>query len=38
MKRRPMSRKSSKKVFRNGAKRIHKKNVSVPVMRGGYRL
>lgn len=37
MKRRPMGKKESKRVFKKGARRVHKKNM-VPVMRGGYRL
>lgn len=39
MKRRPMKRKESKRVFKKGAKRVHSINVpTLPVMRGGYRL
>lgn len=34
-----LSRRVSRKVFRKGAKRIHRKNVlGRPVMRGGIRL
>ncbi len=38
MRRRKMSKKKSRKVFTNGAKRINKKNTSPPPMRGGIRL
>ena len=38
MKRRKMSRKSSRKLFKKGATRIHKKNAQRPIMRGGIRL
>jgi len=38
MKRRKMSKKSSRKLFRRGAKRVHKKNAQRPIMRGGIRL
>lgn len=38
MRRRPMGRKESRRVFKKGARRVHKKNVVLPVMRGGYRL
>lgn len=37
MKRKPMSRKHSKKVFRRGTK-VHKRNVPIMPMRGGIRL
>lgn len=37
-KRRKMSRKSSRKLFRRGATRVHKKNLARPIMRGGIRL
>lgn len=38
MKRRSkLSRKSSKKIFKRGAKRVHKKNMRLGVMRGGIR-
>lgn len=34
-----LSRGASKKMFRKGAKRVHRKNVlGAPVMRGGIRL
>lgn len=37
--RKALSRKASRKSFRRGAVRVHKKNVSVAApMRGGYRL
>lgn len=40
MRRRKLSRRSSKKMFRKGASRMHKKNLSGShyVMRGGIRL
>lgn len=37
MKRRRMSRKSSRKNFRRGAK-VKKRNYSTRIMRGGYRI
>lgn len=38
-KRRKLSKRASRRVFRKGAKRVHKKNVlSRPLMRGGIRL
>ena len=37
-KRSRMSKKSSRKLFRNTASRTHKKNVSPRPMRGGIRL
>lgn len=37
MKRKPMGRRQSKKVFRKGTK-VHRKNVPVMPMRGGIRL
>jgi len=37
-KRRRMSRKSSKKLFRKGAKRVHRFNRVAMPMRGGIRL
>jgi len=36
--RRKMTRKASKKSFRKGAMRVHKKNVHSGVLRGGIRL
>lgn len=36
-KRRHMSRRASKHVFRKGASRVHKKNLRSP-MRGGFRI
>lgn len=33
-----MSRRASKKSFRRGAKRVHKKNYRSHVLRGGIRL
>lgn len=37
--RKSLSRKSSKKIFRKGANRIHKKNkITANPMRGGIRL
>lgn len=36
--RKKLSRRVSKKVFKRGAKRIHLKNASVKPMRGGIRL
>ncbi len=38
MRRRKMSRRSSRKSFRRGAKGINKKNAQNRPMRGGYRL
>ncbi|QXP08057.1 MAG: hypothetical protein [Arizlama microvirus] len=38
MRRQKMSRKSSQKNFRNGAKKTHRKNVTGRPMRGGIRL
>lgn len=38
MKRKPMSRKGSKKVFSRTASKEHPKNHRPPSMRGGYRL
>lgn len=38
MRRRKMSKKRSKRSFRNGAKRISSKNNTPRPMRGGYRL
>lgn len=37
-KRRPMSRKGSKRYFTKHAKKIHKRNVAPRSMRGGIRL
>ena len=37
MKRKPMSNRQSKQNFRRGTK-VHKKNVTTTVMRGGIRL
>ena len=37
-KRRKMSRKSSRKNFKKGARRVSRKNIAPPPMRGGYRL
>lgn len=37
-KRRRMSKRKSKKLFRNTAKRIHKKNLHKVLHRGGYSL
>lgn len=36
--RKKMSRKGSKKYFTRNAKKVHKRNVTNQVMRGGYRL
>lgn len=36
--RKKMSRRSSRKSFRRGAKRVHRKNRTSLVMRGGTRL
>lgn len=36
--RKKMSRKSSKRNFSRGASRIHKKNITPVVLRGGIRL
>lgn len=36
--RKAMSRKASKKLFRNTAKKVHKKNLSTVLHRGGYML
>ena len=38
MKRRRMSRRKSKRVFRRSAARTHKKNLRASPMRGGFRL
>lgn len=38
MKRMRMSRKASKRNFKKGARKVHKKNITPPPMRGGYRL
>lgn len=38
MKRRKMSRKKSRKVFKKSASRVHRKNMPRSVMRGGIRL
>lgn len=38
MKAKRMSRRSSKKYFRKGVKRIHKKNLRKVLSRGGYSL
>lgn len=38
MKRKKLSRGKSKKLFKHGAKRVHKKNMQRPIMRGGIRL
>lgn len=38
MKRKRMKMKKSKKLFSNTAKRIHKKNLSGSIARGGIRL
>ena len=38
MRRRKMSKRSSKKNFRKGATNIHKKNAGTRPMRGGWRL
>jgi hypothetical protein len=37
MRRKKMSRRYSKKYFRQGAKRVHNRNIATP-MRGGWRL
>lgn len=37
MRRRKLSRKASRKNFRKGAKRVHKKNRGMKAFRGGYR-
>jgi len=37
-KRSKLSRRVSRKVFKKGAKRVHRKNVRGMVMRGGIRL
>lgn len=36
--RRRLSKRKSKKMFRKGAVRVHKKNFKRPIMRGGIRL
>jgi hypothetical protein len=38
MKRRNMSKRSSKKLFSGTAGRVHKSNLFPPVTRGGWRL
>jgi hypothetical protein len=38
MKRKPMSRKKSGKLFSRTAKKVHPKNMKSPVMRGGIRF
>lgn len=38
MKRKPMSKKKSRRVFKKTASRTHKKNVRPALMRGGIRL
>jgi len=38
MKRRKLSKKASKKSFRKGAMKVHKKNLHTGVLRGGIRL
>lgn len=38
MRRSKMSRGKSKRMFRKGAQRVHKKNFRRPIMRGGIRL
>lgn len=38
MRRKKMTRKASRKNFKRGAVKTHKKNVGATVMRGGYRL
>lgn len=37
-KRRRMSRRKSKKLFRNTARRVHKRNLTSNPMRGGTRM
>lgn len=37
MNRRPVSRGESKRIFRQG-NRVHPRNITPPMMRGGYRL
>lgn len=38
MRRRRLTRSRSKRIFRKGANKIHRKNLRATVMRGGYRL
>lgn len=38
MRRSKMSKKYSKKTFRKGASRTHKRNLAASPMRGGFRL
>ena len=38
MKRKPMPKKQSKKLFKQTSKTTHVKNIQPPPMRGGYRL
>lgn len=38
MRRRKMSRRHSRKSFRRGARRVHKKNIHRRLARGGIRL
>lgn len=38
MKRFKMSRGRSKRLFRRTAAKVHRKNLSMPIMRGGVRL
>lgn len=38
MKRKKLSMKKSKRIFKKGAKKVHKKNRIVGPMRGGIRL
>lgn len=37
-KRTKMTRKHSRKLFKRTAKTVHKKNMTPPIQRGGYRL
>lgn len=38
MKRKRLAAAKSRKMFRSGARRVHKKNLQRPIMRGGIRL
>lgn len=38
MKRKILNRKANKRIFKKGAKKVHKKNISPAPMRGGIRL
>ena len=38
MRRRKITRRGSRKLFRKTATRVHKKNMPRTIMRGGYRL